>query len=442
MKKNLIITILLVYASMAFSQNDYATVSVCVTMPTSGGYVGSALKGHPFYIEIDDQFVGTADFGQCCEVHLAPGSYRVTIWPSIGAGGFAYYSDLEEIKSHLSKNKSKYEHILNLEKSDFVYLRMNPSSIRFAVEGKSEYNTHLAKGRITDSYIATYGIEPSENDTNQELAEYNSDKNQSETKIVSDIDADIPLCKSLNENTYVLIIANEKYEYLDDVTYAARDGKLFYEYCTKTLGIASKQIKLCEDASKGILQDGIYWLKYVLNNFEGSKAIVYYSGHGILDEKTDEAYLIPVDGKGTNMVTCYSLEKMYKELANTQAKSITYFLDACFTGASKDGNMLVAARGTAREPEKIKLSGKTIVFSASSGDETAMTLESQGHGLFTYYLLKKLQETKGNTTYGELSDYIKKNVQKDAFLINEKPQTPVVATSPEIADTWKNITLK
>ena len=26
----------------------------------------------------------------------------------------------------------------------------------------------------------------------------------------------------------------------------------------------------------------------------------------------------------------------------------------------------------------------------SSGDETAMTLEDQGHGLFTYYLLKKL----------------------------------------------------
>ena len=258
----------------------------------------------------------------------------------------------------------------------------------------------------------------------------------------SDIDVNIPdLYPNMNTNTYVLIFVNENYKFLDEVNFAIHDGQIFKEYCKKTLGIPEQQIFYYENAKFGNLSDGISKMKYVLDNFVGSEAIVYYSGHGISDEKTGDAYLIPVDGKGTNMVTCYSLEKMYKELANTQAKSITYFLDACFTGASKDGNMLVAARGTAREPEKIKLSGKTIVFSASSGDETAMTLESQGHGLFTYYLLKKLQETKGNTTYGELSDYIKKNVQKDAFLINEQPQTPVVATSPEIVDTWKNITL-
>ena len=256
------------------------------------------------------------------------------------------------------------------------------------------------------------------------------------------VDTQIPITNIKSDNIYALIITNENYDFVDNVTFANHDGQVFKEYCIKTLGIPEKQIFYYENATFGKIADGVGKIKYCLNNFENSKAIVYYCGHGIPDEKTGEAYIVPVDGKGTNMATCYPLQTLYKTLAGTKAESITYFMDACFTGANKEGSMLVAARGVAREPKKEVLAGKSIVFSASSGDETAMTLEEQGHGLFTYYLLKKLQETEGNVSYGELSEYIKKNVQKDAFLINEKPQTPIVATSPQVVNTWKTIKLK
>ena len=104
--------------------------------------------------------------------------------------------------------------------------------------------------------------------------------------------------------------------------------------------------------------------------------------------------------------------------------------------------MLVAARGVAREAKKEVLAGKAVVFSASSGDETAMTYPSKGHGLFTYFLLKKLQETKGNVSYSELAEYISDNVKRESLLINNKPQTPVVATSPSASSIWGNMTLK
>ena len=261
-------------------------------------------------------------------------------------------------------------------------------------------------------------------------------------QLVSRVDNNIPEVSIKSSETYVLIIANENYNLLDNVNYAAHDGQIFKEYCLKTLGVPERQIFYYENASFGQIVDGVGKLQYCLNNFEGAKGIVYYCGHGIPDEKTGQAFLIPVDGKGTNMTTCYSLNTLYKTLSNTKAQSITYFMDACFTGANKEGSMLVAARGVARAPEKEVLTGKTVVFSASSGDETAMTLNEEGHGLFTYYLLKKLQETEGNVTYGELADYINQNVKKDAFLINEKPQTPVVATSPAVVNTWRNMNLK
>ena len=258
----------------------------------------------------------------------------------------------------------------------------------------------------------------------------------------SDVDHNIPHSNKLSEDTYALIIANEDYQFVDDVNFATHDGEVFKEYCIKTLGVPERQIRYCPNASYGVISGGVDWLKYALNNFEGSKAIVYYCGHGIPDEKTGDAYIIPVDGKGTNTTTCYSLNSLYTTLADTKASNVTYFMDACFTGANKEGSMLVAARGVAREAKKETLNGNSVVFSASSGDETAMTYPEKGHGLFTYFLLKKLQETSGNVTYEELAEYINKNVKKEAFLINEKPQTPVVATSTPAAKSWKAMMLK
>lgn len=255
----------------------------------------------------------------------------------------------------------------------------------------------------------------------------------------SDVDKNIPTTNKSMDDTYALIIANEEYQFVDPVNFASHDGEVFKEYCIKTLGIPEKQIRYCPNASYGILSGGIDWLKYALNNFENSKAIVYYCGHGIPDEKTGDAYIIPIDGNGTNTTTCYSLNKLYTTLSSTHASRVTYFMDACFTGANKEGSMLVAARGVAREAKKGTLAGNTIVFSASSGDETAMTYADKGHGLFTYFLLKKLQETQGNINYQDLADYINANVKKEAFLINEKPQTPVVATSKSAASSWKTM---
>ena len=258
----------------------------------------------------------------------------------------------------------------------------------------------------------------------------------------SDVDINIPVTNTKADNTFVLIIANENYEFVDDVQFALNDGETFKDYCIKTLGVPERQVWLYKNASAGIIAGGVDKMVQAMTIFDNAKAIVYYCGHGIPDEKTGDAYIVPTDGKGTNIATCYSLNKLYKTIADSKATNVTYFMDACFTGANRDGSMLVAARGVAREAKKEVIEGNTIVFSAASGDETAMPYKEKGHGLFTYFLLKKLQETQGNVTYGELADYIQKNVQKEAFLTNEKPQNPVIATSEQMSGSWKTTKLK
>ena len=112
------------------------------------------------------------------------------------------------------------------------------------------------------------------------------------------------------------------------------------------------------------------------------------------------------------------------------------FLDACFSGGNRSGGMLTAARGVAIKPKQTSPKGNMFTLSAASGQETAMPYKEKNHGLFTYYLLKKLQESKGNVTLKELSDYVIDNVRRQATIVNKKPQTPQVSTSGNMAVEW------
>ena len=56
--------------------------------------------------------------------------------------------------------------------------------------------------------------------------------------------------------------------------------------------------------------------------------------------------------------------------------------------------MLASARGVAIKAKQNHPQGNMVVLSAAQGDETAHPYTEKGHGLFTYYLLKKLKETQ------------------------------------------------
>ena len=81
---------------------------------------------------------------------------------------------------------------------------------------------------------------------------------------------------------------------------------------------------------------------------------------------------------------------------------MTVFLDACFSGGGREAG-LIASRGIKVTPKKDGLTGNIVVFSATSADQTAMSYKEKHHGMFTYFLLKKLQESNGVCTYKELS---------------------------------------
>lgn len=259
----------------------------------------------------------------------------------------------------------------------------------------------------------------------------------------SDVDESIPTTSDKDNDCFAVVISNENYMRESKVPFAINDGRTFTEYCNKTLGIPTSNIHFVTNATYNNIRYEINWLRNVIKAYNGkAKVIFYYAGHGIPDEQNKNAYLLPVDGYGTDIVTGYALSNLYKELSELPSQSVTVFLDACFSGTKREGDMLSSARGVAIKVKQTEPTGNLVVFSAAQGDETAYPYKEKGHGMFTYYLLKKLQETKGNVTLEQLGDYIKDEVSKKSIVINGKPQTPTVIPARTISTNWGNWTLK
>lgn len=248
----------------------------------------------------------------------------------------------------------------------------------------------------------------------------------------------VPVTNNTNANTFALIIANENYEMAANVDMAGNDGLAFKEYCSKTLGLGNNNIKYYPDASYGRINKAINEIKSIAAAFDGDiNLIVYYAGHGIPDNATQDAFLMPVDADGTDQSVCLSLKSLYKSIDDMKVNQAVVFLDACFSGAKRDGDMIVAARGVAIKPKAAKPAGKTIIFSATSNEEAAYSYKEKQHGMFSYFLLHKLKETNGKATLGDLAEYITTQVRRQSIVINGKSQTPNVFVPELMGEEWK-----
>lgn len=256
----------------------------------------------------------------------------------------------------------------------------------------------------------------------------------------SDVDQGVPESRRVNDNTFAVILANENYHRVSPVEYAINDGQTFKEYCVKTLGIPEKNIRFVKDATLVNVWEQVDWITGVAKAFKGeARLIFYYAGHGVPDEKSKDSFLLPVDGIGGNAQTGYKLSELYARLSENPVKSATVFLDACFSGAGRSGDVMLASRSVAIKPNVAAPKGNMVVFSASSNDETAYPYHEKGHGLFTYFLCKKLQETEGKVTLGELAEYVEDNVYRHSLIENSKAQTPTVNASGSLLWNWKTV---
>jgi len=266
----------------------------------------------------------------------------------------------------------------------------------------------------------------------------------SSISLVPDVDKDIPVSKVKNKNRYALIIGNEDYSTFQidlskevNVDFAKNDAKVFKEYCEKTLGIPTENIALYTNATYGTMRQGVDRINKLMKNSDGGlEVIFYYAGHGLPDEETKEAYLIPVDISGSNIQSGIKLQDIYKSFSEYESAGVTMFIDACFSGGARNKQM-VNARGVKVIPRSDYIAGNIISFTASSGNQSSNSFMEKKHGIFTYYLLKNLQESKGNISYKDFWENLSKKVSFESIRINNKEQEPQVIIGEKAKEYWQ-----
>ena len=297
------------------------------------------------------------------------------------------------------------------------------------------------------SYMAWYqSINPPEDLESEPVAEQKKPAPAPSTRPLKrddGVDRNIPRTSVVNDKTFAVIIGNENYQQVAKVPYANKDAEIFAAYCRETLGLPEKNIRSYADATYGTMMMALKDIKQIAEAYGGDlNVIFYYAGHGVPNESDFSAFLLPVDVDGSQTDLCLSVNELYRELNSLKAHNVVVFMDACFSGAQRGGGMLASARGVALKAKNGVPQGNMVVFSAATGDQTAYPYQEKGHGLFTYFLLKKLQESEGKATLGEITDYVSEQVARQSVVVNGKSQIPVVTPSASMSDSWKTMTLR
>jgi uncharacterized caspase-like protein len=306
-------------------------------------------------------------------------------------------------------------------------------------------------GKYAQEKMLTVGLEQELKATEQvAIAGVKTDEKEvTMASLVAETDKNIPINAEKFVNRYALVIGNEEYSRFQtslntesNVAFARNDAKIFSEYAVKTLGVTEDNLFLLTDATTSEIRQKIELLvKLLTKTGADAELIFYYAGHGLPDEATKISYLIPVDVNGSNPKGGIPLSEVYHQFAQTGAKKVVIFLDACFSGGARNAG-LVAARGVKINPKNELISGNLVVLSATTGEQSALPYTDKQHGMYTYFLLKKLQESNGSITLGSLSEYLQNTVSIQSLKINQKDQDPQVNVSNDVMELWKDWSFK
>lgn len=224
-----------------------------------------------------------------------------------------------------------------------------------------------------------------------------------------------------------IIIGIQNYKRVPKAEFANADARDFFEYAVRGLGINPAHTKLLvdEDADDAnIVKAFKSWLPlHVTKN--KTDVYVFYSGHGLPSTDGKSLYFLPygVD-KDLLARTAVGQEEVVAALVAAAPKSVTMFIDACYSGQTRSGEPLLAsARPFVLKMDESSYPSNFTVISASSQDQISSSSPELKHGIFSFYLMKGMEgQADGNQdgviTAGEMQEYLSDKVLRQAMGMN------------------------
>ena len=225
-----------------------------------------------------------------------------------------------------------------------------------------------------------------------------------------------------------LVIGNNEYMDSQGVWHslktAQNDARAIADLLSESYGFSD--VKLLENASRKELLNAMESLsRRVMSN---DNVLIYYAGHGFLDEETNKGFWVPVDAEGMDNTTFLRHSTVRDEMTTiaSRAKHTLLISDSCFSGALLRSGTRGPAPGTADEKYYKKVASKKSVQIMAAGGEEYVddNYRSSGHSPFTYFLLSELKNNDNPMlSSSELSTNVKKAVANN---VDQVPESGVL----------------
>jgi hypothetical protein len=244
-----------------------------------------------------------------------------------------------------------------------------------------------------------------------------------------------------SRDAVAIIIGIQNYKRVPKAEFANNDAKDFYEYAIRGLGIKPENIKLLldEDAEQVELYKAFQnWLPLQVTK-DKTDVYVFYSGHGLPSPDGKSLYLLP-QGVDKQFIekTAVSQQEVIAALVASKPKSVTMFIDACYSGQTRSGEMMIASvRPLAVKSEVSVYPPNFTVISASSNDQYSSSSPELNHGIFSFFLMKGMEgdadgNKDGKITAGEMQEYLSDKVSRQAMSMSRKQDTQLVGDANKV----------
>ena len=222
-----------------------------------------------------------------------------------------------------------------------------------------------------------------------------------------------------NSDAIALIVGISEYENVAKADFANSDAAVFTDYAKLKLGVSGDRVIFLTDKEAditGILLSVQDRLNRSVRK-DKSDVYIFFAGHGLASDDGEQAYLIPYDGSPRLLArTAISRDELFEEVSKAGPRSVTVFLDTCYSGDTRGGaERLIAARPLGIVLREQMVPEGFTVFTAAAGDQTAKPLKEAQHGLFSYFLMKGMEggadsNSDNQITAHELHTYVRENV--------------------------------
>ena len=209
---------------------------------------------------------------------------------------------------------------------------------------------------------------------------------------------------------HALVIGNNNYEELPDLKTAIKDAN-------RVAAVLQDQydynVTLIEDADRSQIIKSLSGYRKTVG--KSDNILIYYAGHGILDEDANKGYWLPVDAALDDPSNWILNDMLIAQLKAMQAKHVMVISDSCFSGTITRGLKMEQ-----HTPDWIDRMTKKRARTAltSGGLEPVLDSGGDGHSVFARAFITLLEENTEVVSAAQLFSELRPKV-----MVNS-PQTP------------------